>query len=295
MPADDPHVTLPALLQRRGMYTVAVVDDGYSSMLQAGGGLQHGFDQYVQMPNPTSSGDAATVSRALLMLQERPKDKPFFMWMHLFGPHSPNDVHPEVPRYGDTLADGYDHEIRYMDLQLGRLLGALEQLEPQPVIVLAGDHGELFTSDNRFHGFSVDEAVMRVPLIIRVPRAHGRHIDSVASLVDVLPTILALTRTPGPTAIDGVDLAPTFTSDARDHRVVLTDCWRYAPDRQLIMDLVGGTDAKRFVVYDRLAGTAQSSRAGSLETRTHKRREVATDPLGRIVLGYLDEVGASPL
>jgi hypothetical protein len=273
------------------MRTIAVVDDGYSSMLQWGGGLHFGFDQYLQMPK---SGDEGTVTRALAMLDRRPKDKRFFMWVHLFGPHSPNEYHPEVPRYGNSLADGYDHEIRYMDLQLGRLLAALEQLKPQPVIVLSGDHGELFTADNRFHGFSVDEEVMRIPLIIRVPGARGHMIHSTASLTDLLPTVLSLTRTPGPRTLDGIDLTPRFTAEATAERIVLTDCWRYAPDRHLVMDAVGATDARRIFVYDRLTGLSQRTLAGGRAAQALTRRDAVLDPLGRAVLGYLDEVSALP-
>lgn len=291
MPIDDPHVTLATLLRRRGMRTLAVVDDGYSSMLQPGGGLELGFDEYVEMPNPTGSGDEATITRALGMLASQRNDQRFFMWVHLFGPHSPNETHLEVPRYGDSLADGYDHEIRYADLQLGRLFGELEKRKSQAVIVLAGDHGEQFTADNRFHGFALNEEVMRIPLIIRVPGARGRVVRSTASLADVLPTVLALTRTPGPKTLDGIDLTPRFT-DESSGRIVLDDCWRYLADRRLIMDAAGATDGERFFFYDRIDGAVQRSGRGTSQAMT--QQEAVTDPLGRIVLGYLEEVAALP-
>lgn len=294
MPAEDPHVTLATLLKRRGMRTIAVVDDGYSTMLGRGGGLDLGFDEYVPMPNPERSGDEATITRALRSLAKVPADQRFFLWVHLFGPHSPNEAHAEVPSYGNSLADGYDHEIRYADLQLGRLLAELEKRKSPAVIVLAGDHGELFADDNRFHGFSLDEDVMRIPLIIRVPGARGRAVRSTATLADVMPTVLALTRTPGPSALDGIDLTASFSREPGGERIVLADCWRYLADRQLVMDATGATDGRRFFFYDRISGAATRSSKGSRSGQALKRSEALTDALGRTVLGYLEEVAALP-
>ncbi|MBW2400612.1 MAG: sulfatase, partial [Deltaproteobacteria bacterium] len=68
---------------------------------------------------------------------------------------------------------GYDGEIHYLDAELGRLLSVLDEREltPRSVVVFTADHGEsLGERDYWFaHGDRLDEALVRVPLLLRVP------------------------------------------------------------------------------------------------------------------------------
>jgi arylsulfatase A-like enzyme len=295
MPSADTHVTLPTLLQRRGMTTIAVVDDGYSTMLHGSGGFDRGFDEYINIrPSPTPP-DEVTATRAINVLRRIDPRERYFLWVHLFGPHSPNEARPDVPSYGPSIADGYDHEVRFMDLHLGRLLDALSTRKPQPIVIVTGDHGEYFGPTNRWHGYSLEEDTMRIPLLIKMPGVKPRKIRDTVSLADLFPTILALTNTPGPKhSIDGVNLLPLLRGQAGEPRIVLTDCWRYSADGTLAMDSVGATDGRRFVFYDRLSGTAFSTATRSREARWLSESALMGDPLGRYALGYLEEVAALP-
>ena len=295
MPSSDPHVTLATLLRRRGMRTVAVVDDGFSMMLHGSGGFDRGFDEYRQVRASSRPSDEVTVERAIETFRRLDQHQRHFVWIHMFGPHGPNEARPGVPTYGTTVVDGYDHEVRFMDAQLGRLLDVLARRTPQPVVIVAGDHGEFFSETTRWHGYSLEEDTMRIPLLIKIPGASGRRIDATVSIVDLFPTILALTDTPGPThSIDGVDLEPLMSGVAQPSRIVVTDCWRYDAGGGLAMDWVGVTDGARFMFYDRLANSASNTVRGSAWQHWRSGETLMNDPLGRFALGYLEEVPALP-
>lgn len=66
----------------------------------------------------------------------------------------------------------YDACTDYLDDEFGRFIDSLEEkgLLDDTVVVVLGDHGENLGEDNRVgHSFSVSEALIRVPLMIRVP------------------------------------------------------------------------------------------------------------------------------
>ncbi len=91
---------------------------------------------------------------------------------------------------------GYDGEIRYLDAEIGRLLAVLDEREltPRTVVVFTADHGEsLGERDYWFaHGDRLDEALVRVPLLLRVPGLTPARRYDIAGLVDVKPTLLRL-------------------------------------------------------------------------------------------------------
>jgi arylsulfatase A-like enzyme len=184
-----------------------------------------GREAHRDVPERQAPDTAAAALRMLARLASR-GSAPFFMWVHFQDPHGPY-VPPEaererclvqerrapdadrllpvaaddrglgaIPRYqfaeghfdAAWYRAGYDGEIRYMDEHLGRLLAALDD---RSVVVFAADHGEGLGEDGYWfaHGEYLSDALVRVPLIIRVPgRAPSRH-AATASLLDVLPTL----------------------------------------------------------------------------------------------------------
>jgi arylsulfatase A-like enzyme len=221
--------------------------------------------------------------------------------MHLFGLHYPNDVHPEVPRYGPTMEDGYDHELRFVDLQLKDLFETFEARDPKPIVIITGDHGETIAPWMRSHGFGLDEPTMRVPLLIKGPGIKPGTFQEPVSLVDLMPTLLALTKTPGPVQLDGVNLAPLLTGQASEPlpgtspRYVLTDCWRFAPDRSPYLDAVGASDGRRVVFYDRATGLVSSPGFEDQLPYAVPAQAAVGDPLARFALGYTEEFAAEPI
>ena len=119
---------------------------------------------------------------------------------------SPSDV--------ARLQDLYDGEVRYADEQLGELVDALRDVDryDDTAVVVLGDHGEAFGEHGfHFHGNRPHEELLRVPLVIKPPggRESPAVVSELASLVDVLPTVLAaIGADVRPAAAEGCVLPP---------------------------------------------------------------------------------------
>ena len=91
---------------------------------------------------------------------------------------------------------GYDGEVSYMDEQLGRLLGWLQArgVLKRTAVIFAADHGESFGEDDYWfaHGEHLNEATLRVPLLIHVPGRAPRVREDLAALTDLSATLLGL-------------------------------------------------------------------------------------------------------
>ena len=91
----------------------------------------------------------------------------------------------------------YDSEIGYTDYYVGRLLDALDRsnLSDSTLVVLTADHGEDLGEEGYVgHGRRLDEAILKVPLIMRYPPRipSNKVIRQRVSLLDVTPTIIDL-------------------------------------------------------------------------------------------------------
>ncbi|MBM4293095.1 MAG: hypothetical protein FJ138_18145, partial [Deltaproteobacteria bacterium] len=255
MPLDEPREPLAETLKRRGLYTAAVVDDGYGEFLSPKMGLGRGFERFelVDRLPRAQRNDAGAVTRALEVLEARPRDRRFFLWLHLFGPHDPHTRHPDLDDFGGGVVGDYDHELAYADQQLGRLLSALEALRAEePVLVaVTSDHGELLESPRRFHGVDLHEQSVRVPLLIRGEGWPAGRVAAPVSLVDLAPTLLAATRTPPAHALDGVDLADLARGAAPPRRALFAETWYIKTDGELIRDYAAAFDGEWKAVHRR--------------------------------------------
>jgi arylsulfatase A-like enzyme len=131
-----------------------------------------------------------------------------FVWVHFFEPHEPYVAHPEFP-FGTADIDRYDSEIAYADAAIGRLLDYLRVHLPSTIVVLAADHGEEFDEHGgRYHGSTLFEEQIHVPLLISVPGVAPRDIDGPVELIDIAPTVLNLLDIPVPARMRGTDLGP---------------------------------------------------------------------------------------
>ena len=203
LPDDVP--TLAEIFRRHHYRTAAFVS---SFVLNSMWGLNRGFETYndtvAANPNRPASpfqlerpGDQ-TVDRMLEWLQRRESD-PFFVWLHLYDPHSPyRPPEPYRSQYVDHL---YDGEIAFDDAQISRVIARLRQLHlyRNTLVVLLSDHGEsLGEHGEDEHGFFIYNATLLVPLILKPPgdAAEGRVIREPVGTVDVAPTIARLCNFP---------------------------------------------------------------------------------------------------
>lgn len=194
--------TLAESLRAHGYATGAVVS---SFVLDRSWGMARGFDFYDDAFPGTSffEKDAALVERpakesvdhAIAWLN-RTRRRPFFLWLHLYDPHSPyNPPEPFRSQYKGRL---YDGEVAYADHELGRLLAWLKgrRLYDGALIVLLSDHGEsLGEHGEQEHGFFVYNSTTHVPLIVKAPVGSrlrpGRRAEPVETIA-VAPTLVEM-------------------------------------------------------------------------------------------------------
>jgi choline-sulfatase len=206
------HPTLATLLRARGYATGAFVS---AYVLRRATGLDAGFDFYDDVATAQGARAAAEVQRpgattvaAALRWLRGVGAKPFFLFVHLYEPHTPYlPPEPFRSRYGAT----YDGEIATADAAVGELLAGLRELGvyDRSLLVLLADHGEgLGDHGEAEHGVLLYREVLHVPLLLKLPRsARAGSVDSnPAGLRDVLPTVARLVGLPVPAAAKGRDL-----------------------------------------------------------------------------------------
>jgi arylsulfatase A-like enzyme/Flp pilus assembly protein TadD len=203
LPAGIP--TLAEILRRKGYRTAAFVS---SYALNSMWGLNRGFDVYDDNVGlePRSSTDVflverrgdRTVDRMLDWLNQQ-GSVPFFVWLHLYDPHSP--YRPPEPYLSKYVGHPYDGEIAFDDAQVGRVFTRLKEMQRfnAMTVLLLSDHGEsLGEHGEDEHGFFIYNATLRVPLILKLPGSlpGGKTVAQPVGTVDVAATIAQLCGIP---------------------------------------------------------------------------------------------------
>jgi arylsulfatase A-like enzyme/Flp pilus assembly protein TadD len=224
--------TLAEVLSAQGYDTGGVVG---SFVLDSQFGLDQGFALYDDDVGREWSEDelaartahafgfaerkANLVTTAGVRFIERPRRGPYFAWLHYFDPHQP--INPPEP-YRSRFADGYDAEIAFADEQIGQVFAALKKrgTYDDTLIVVTADHGEgLMEHGEPSHSLLVFDTTLHVPLIVKLPgQKPGRRVETLASLVDVMPTVLSALGLRVPAEVQGVSLLPWIRGAAPDAR-----------------------------------------------------------------------------
>src|SRR5437773_682900 len=148
-------------------------------------------------------------------------EQPFFLFVHYMDPHDPYFAHPfngegyarvahpnPPPALAERLHRLYEGEVAYLDEHLGVLFDDLRRrgLYGRTLVVLTADHGEEFHEHGGWwHGTTLYDEQIHVPLIVKPPGAHGpgptggagpiggagRVFEELATSLDIAPTILA--------------------------------------------------------------------------------------------------------
>lgn len=292
----DPHPTIGEMMRRRGYNTIALTDDGYSAMMQRGTGIERGFDTFRELDTRPEDqhDDEGTANTAIGTLKAIPESKRFFMWVHFFGTHYPDTRHAKIRDYGPRPTDNYDHEVAFLDTQMIRLLDAIAQRKQPVAVIVTADHSEGLNAFTRYHGDSLDEPVIRIPMFARVPGWPTGHVSQVVSAVDLVPTILGLAHSPIPRYLDGIDLA-TVVGQPPQSRVLFSDTWRYDPASKLIGDYSAAYDGTRKFVLDRVKGQLYVASQSDPKLTERLVGMAPTDGLSGSVYAYSAELGTLQL
>ncbi len=109
---------------------------------------------------------------------------------------------------------GYYAMVTEVDDHVGRILATLETqgVMDDTMIIFTSDHGEWLGKYGRYgKGHPADDAVSRVPLLIRrasADRSQVPVVDVIVEAIDVLPTILEAAAIPVPPTLQGQSLVP---------------------------------------------------------------------------------------
>ncbi len=211
--------TLAAQLRAAGYHTGAVVG---AFVLDRRFGLSDGFDEYdddiARDPDAMDTLHAErpaglVVDRAIAMLARAAATTPWLQWVHLYDAHAP--YAPPPAALARASGNAYNGEIAYLDEQLARLFDAVARRPDaaRTVIVVVGDHGEsLGAHDEATHGMLVFEPALRVPLVVRAPGVAAEVRHDAVSIIDIVPTVLALAGRSAEAA-DGRNLLGTAGAD----------------------------------------------------------------------------------
>lgn len=198
--------------------------------------LWQGFDRYTkkfrsheQVRDQPENDARSLTDEAIAWLAERRPDERVLLWVHYQDPHGPytprhfrkptpggptlprsasQSGRSAIPRY-QWLGNGrlneyearYDGEIAEVDRQLARLLDAFRErgLLERSAVVFTADHGEAFGEDDLYcaHGEGLSDVLLHVPLLLRAPGVTPGVRSDRVRLIDLVPTLLALTDVDG--------------------------------------------------------------------------------------------------
>ena len=169
--------------------------------------------------------NAESVNEAALeAMQALDGSRPSFVFVHYMDPHDPYMPHPNdgtgvararTPKpsadQAQRLKGLYDGEVRYLDEQLDSFLRSVEatDISENLVTVVTSDHGEEFYEhDGWWHGTTLYEEAIAVPLMIRLPNNQraGEAVWELSQLLDIAPTLISLSGTEIPEGMQGRNL-----------------------------------------------------------------------------------------
>ena len=279
--------------------------------------------------------NAELISDTALAWVRARRDDRFVLYLHYLDAHSPYQAPPPYPRlfrdptyrgpvgvvWDDTpganagrydAADKaaitalYDGGIRYIDDQIGRLLAELRTsgVLDRTLVVVGADHGEeLWDHGGYFHGQSLYDELLHVPLLVRFPDgAHaGRVVNRQVRSIDIAPSIATWLGLPPPASFEGRPLdAAIAAPDEPGDDLVATATVPQFPTRYALRTpaakLIDSLDATDPSLHDLGADPAERvdvrSSQPALAAALGERLGVARRILGRT--GYHARVVAAP-
>lgn len=153
---------------------------------------------------------------------QAPKETPIFAFVHLMDVHDPyfprSPAGPPLLRgphaigpQREIMQRAYRDGVEHADAGLGAFLQWLRASGryDDTLIVLVSDHGEeFFEHGGYWHGFTLYEEQIHVPLIVKLPhsRLAGQRQSALVRLLDVAPTIATIAGVALPEQWHGVPL-----------------------------------------------------------------------------------------
>jgi len=234
-------------------------------------------------------------SETIKFLQEN-KDNPFCLWYSFYGPHTPivpsrpwadmyDPAELSLPGNFDYSRDSMpamlmnarnkfrnmteeDHRkvlayyyglVTQMDYNIGRVLDELERLgiADKTVVVYTADHGEMMSEHRAWTKFVLGlDATVRVPLIIRLPRAAtgGKEVTELVGSIDLMPTLCELVGLKYPDKVQGRSLVPLLQGRDVEWRKTIFSEIGY-PGKNMGLCSIALTHGHKYVLHENRGNT----------------------------------------
>lgn len=228
LPRDE--ITYPEILKKEAGYFVGVLGRSYhldgsgrspeaSAKVFEANQLQT-FKERFDFVDATGQTTIADTMKAFF--DQRPKDKPYYLWVNFSDPHHPWDSGKNPPDPAKLVVPGslpdlpgvrsdlsrYEGEVEHMDGDFKRVLDIIKDragLE-NTLIIFTGDNGMAFPSGKG----SLHDPGLNVPLLVSWPGViqPGGESRVLLSGEDVAPTCLEAAGVPVPQRISGKSFLP---------------------------------------------------------------------------------------
>lgn len=240
----DRATTLAEYLKRAGYQTACFsASPNNSRAIGTDQGYDDFVESWKVVPRPASTDPFLLSRMALNWLAEYNGTAPLHLQLHYVPPHAPYNPLPEFDIFTDpgyrgrydgnhrtigALDSGlwvprpedlahvialYDGNLREGDAAVAQVLEALRQ-RPRwrnTVVLVTSDHGEAFLEHGKMsHNSTVFDEMLHVPFVLRLPEEMQAppavDLDGLATLADIVPTLLAFAGVRAEPEIAGVDL-----------------------------------------------------------------------------------------
>ena len=216
--------SMPGQLKKEGYYTAS------AGKWHMGENLRTDFDRIER-----GTGALGGEENWNKVLQERPKEKPFFMWFAALDahriwhadewgtPHTQEDaiVPPYLVDTPETRQDlaSYYNEVSRMDHYVGMVRKELEKqgVSDNTIIIVMADNGRPFPRSKT----RVYDSGMKTPFVVYWPEGitqKGSSSNSLISVIDIAPTVVELAGGEIPVSFQGKSFASVLQDPSKDFR-----------------------------------------------------------------------------
>lgn len=223
--------------------------------------------------HPTPLTDEAycdnwVAENGLRLLDQAPREKPWFLQVNWAGPHNPEDITArmetgvrqlDMPAVNGSnqysaatnraIRQNYTAMCENIDRTIGLYLDKLEKTGQlaNTIVIFSSDHGEMLGDQGRWGKIVPYHPSACVPLIAAGPKIQsGETSAALISHIDLAATILDYAGVAIPATMDGRSIRPVLEGKRTTHRECLFSglgAWRMAFDGE--WKAISGFDAKR--------------------------------------------------
>jgi arylsulfatase A-like enzyme len=266
----DEATTLAEHLERAGYRTACITATPNNSRSL---GADQGYGEFVELWTELSKEESINphvLSARAVDWLENQQTGPIHLQLHFVPPHAPYSPAPPFDLFTDPDYEGpfngfpgsvlrrekgrrgpstedleqviasYDGNLRAADDAVEQVLTALRERQNwrNTIVLVTSDHGEAFFEHRSMgHNNTVYDEMLRVPFILRLPpgmTTANISLDRLATLADIVPTLLAAASLQPDMALDGINLlAGTQSTHEADERTFAAKTAHSRPTRCL--------------------------------------------------------------